>query len=118
MIKRDTIVYEKSGQDACLATLSDGKLTEFELFNEQGPTESNVYLGRIVKKVDLAENKFGFMVNIGDTKEAFMSAQERGLLEVNMTEGQCVVVQVVLFVELYFCFQLIILLIADYIWDI
>ena len=94
MIKRDTIVYEKSGQDACLATLSDGKLTEFELFNEQGPTESNVYLGRIVKKVDLAENKFGFMVNIGDTKEAFMNAQERGLLEVNMTEGQCVVVQV------------------------
>ena len=94
MIERDTIVYEKSGTDACLAALDNGKLAEFELFNEQGAQEGNVYLGRIIKKIDLAEGKFGFMVNIGDSKEAFMSAQERGLLEVNMTEGQCVVVQV------------------------
>lgn len=94
MIKADTIVYEKSGNDACLAVLDNGKLKEFNLFNEEGALEGNVYLGRIIKKVDLAENKFGFMVNIGDEKEAFMSSQERGLLEVNMTEGQCVVVQV------------------------
>ena len=94
MIKADTIVYEKSGTDACLAVLDNGTLKEFNLFNEEGAQEGNVYLGRIVKKVDLAENKFGFMVNIGDEKDAFMSSQERGLLEVNMTEGQCVVVQV------------------------
>lgn len=94
MIKADTIVYEKSGNDACIAVLNDNKLTEFELFDENGAVEGNVYLGRIVKKIDLAENKYGFMVNIGDDKDAFMSAQERGLLEVNMTEGQCVVVQV------------------------
>lgn len=94
MIKADTIVYEKSGKDACLAVLGDNKLTEFELFNENGAVEGNVYLGRITKKIDLAENKYGFMVNIGDEKDAFMSSQEKGLLEVNMTEGQCVVVQV------------------------
>ena len=94
MIKADTIIYEKSGIDACLAVLNEGKLTEFELFNETGAKEGNVYLGRIIKKIDLAEGKFGFMVNIGDEKDAFMSSQERGLLEVNMTEGQCVVVQV------------------------
>ena len=94
MIKADTIVYEKSGTDACLAVLGDGNLKEIELFNENGATEGNVYLGRITKKVDLAENKYGFMVNIGDNKDAFMSSQEKGLLEVNMTEGQCVVVQV------------------------
>lgn len=94
MIKADTIVYEKSGTDACLAVLAEGKLREFEVFNETGATEGNVYLGRIVKKINLAEDKIGFMVNIGDAKEAFMSAQEKGLLEVNMTEGQCVVVQV------------------------
>lgn len=94
MITADTIVYEKSGVDACLAVLDNGKLREFEVFNENGAAEGNVYLGRIVKKVPLAEDKFGFMVNIGDNREAFMSAQERGLLEVNMTEGQCVVVQV------------------------
>ena len=94
MIKADTIVYEKSGNDACIAVLNNNKLTEFELFNENGAVEGNVYLGRIVKKIDLAENKYGFMVNIGDDKDAFMSSQEKGLLEVNMTEGQCVVVQV------------------------
>lgn len=94
MIKSDTIVYEKSGTDACLAVLGQGNLAEFELFNEAGAAEGSVYLGRIVKKINLSDDKFGFMVNIGDTKEAFMSAQERGLMEVNMTEGQCVVVQV------------------------
>lgn len=94
MIKADTIVYEKSGADACLAALDNGSLREFELFHEDGAAEGNVYLGRIVKKVSLADDKFGFMVNIGDNQEAFMNAQERGLLEVNMTEGQCVVVQV------------------------
>ncbi len=94
MIKADTIVYEKSGIDACLAVLDNGALREFEVFNENEAGEGNVYLGRIIKKVNLSENKYGFMVNIGDNKEAFMNAQEKGLLEVNMTEGQCVVVQV------------------------
>lgn len=94
MIKADTIVYETSGNDACLALLDNGKLSEFTVFNENGAAEGNVYLGRIDKKIDLSEEKSGFMVNIGDGKEAFMSAGEKGLLEVNMTEGQCVVVQV------------------------
>lgn len=94
MIKSDTIIYEKSGTDACLALLDNGQLREFEVFNENGAAEGNVYLGRITKKINLAEDKIGFMVNIGDSTDAFMSAQERGLLEVNMTEGQCVVVQV------------------------
>ena len=94
MIKADTIIYEKSGADACLALLDNGNLREFEIFNEHSAAEGNVYLGRITQKISLAEDKTGFMVNIGDEKEAFMSAQEKGLLEVNMTEGQCVVVQV------------------------
>lgn len=94
MIKADTIVYEKSGTDACLAVLDNGQLREFELFNEQGAVEGNVYLGKIEKKIDLSDDKIGFMVNVGDDKPAFMHAQEKGLLEVNMTEGQCVVVQV------------------------
>ena len=94
MIKADTIIYEKSGSDACMSVLDGGRLKELEIFNETGISEGNVYLGRIVKKINLADDKCGFMVNIGDNKEAFMQAQERGLLEVNMTEGQCVVVQV------------------------
>ncbi len=94
MIKADTIVYETSGNDACLALLDNKELCEFTIFNENGASEGNVYLGRIDKKVNLSEDKNGFMVNIGDNKEAFMNAGEKGLLEVNMTEGQCVVVQV------------------------
>lgn len=94
MLKRDTIIYEKSGNDACLALLDNGDLAEFTVFNEKNAQEGNVYLGRIEKKINLSENKSGFMVNIGDTTEAFMQAQEKGLLEVNMSEGQCVVVQV------------------------
>lgn len=94
MIQADTIIYEKSGKDACLAVLNNGDLREFEIFDENGATEGNVYLGRITKKISLAEDKHGFMVNIGDTQDAFMNAQEKGLLEVNMNEGQCVVVQV------------------------
>ena len=94
MITSDTIVYEKSGTDACLAVLDNGQLREFEVFNESGAVEGNVYLGRITKKISISDDKTGFMVNIGDKTDAFMSAQEKGLLEVNMTEGQCVVVQV------------------------
>ena len=94
MITSDTIVYEKSGTDACLAVLDNGDLREFEVFNETGAVEGNVYLGRIIKKINLSDDKTGFMVNIGDTTDAFMNSQEKGLLEVNMTEGQCVVVQV------------------------
>lgn len=94
MITSDTIVYEKSGTDACLAVLNNGDLREFEVFNETGAVEGNVYLGRIIKKINLSDDKTGFMVNIGDTADAFMNSQEKGLLEVNMTEGQCVVVQV------------------------
>ena len=75
MIQADTIVYEKSGVDACLAVLDGGQLREFEVFNENGAAEGNVYLGRIVKKVSLADDKTGFMVNVGDDKEAFMNAR-------------------------------------------
>ena len=57
MIQADTIVYEKSGVDACLAVLDGGQLREFEVFNENGAAEGNVYLGRIVKKVSLADDK-------------------------------------------------------------
>ena len=57
MIKSDTIIYEKSGTDACLALLDKGQLREFELFKENGAAEGNVYLGRITKKINLAEDK-------------------------------------------------------------
>ena len=52
MIASDTIVYEKSGADACLVSLENGKLREFEVFKENGAVEGNVYLGKITQKIN------------------------------------------------------------------
>lgn len=90
----DTLVYEKKGNEVRLASLSDGKIAEFDIYNDQRAAEGNVYLGKIVKKIELANSKFGFMVNIGDGEDAFMNSYEPDLKEVNMSEGQSVVVQV------------------------
>ncbi len=93
-MRADTLVYEKKGEKARLAALSEGRLAEFDAYGENRAAEGNVYLGRIVRKLDLANGHTGFLVNIGDGQEAFLSAGEPDLQEVNMSEGQSVVVQV------------------------
>lgn len=91
----DTLLYEKKGNNVRLAALEDGKLAELEFYEENRAAEGNVYLGKIVHKIELSNGGYGFMVNIGDGVDAFMSANEPDLKEVNMSEGQSVVVQVV-----------------------
>ena len=93
-MKADTIVYEKKENVIRLAVLSNGNLLEFDTFDENAATEGNVYLGKITHKIELANQKTAFKVNIGDGKDAFLSAYEPDLKEVNMSEGQSVVVQV------------------------
>lgn len=93
-MKADTLVFEKNGNQGKLGALQNGSLIEFDLFNENNASEGSVYLGRIVRKIELANGHTGFMVNIGDSKEAFLSAYEADLKEVSMTEGQSVVVQI------------------------
>ena len=94
-MKADTLVYEKNGDEARLAALDNGKMTEVDIYNESRAGEGNVYLGRITHKLELANGHTGFLVDIGDGEEAFMNAYENDLKEVNMSEGQSVVVQVV-----------------------
>lgn len=91
----DTLVYEKKGNEVRLAALADGKLAELDVYRDDRAAEGNVYLGKITHKLELANGRMGFMVNIGDDVDAFMSAFEPDLKEVNMAEGQSVVVQVV-----------------------
>lgn len=91
----DTLVYEKNSNEVRLAALSDGKLSEVNIYRDDRAAEGNVYLGKIVRKIELANGHTGFMVNIGDGEEAFLSGFEPDLKEVNMSEGQSVVVQVV-----------------------
>lgn len=93
-MKADTIVYEKKEGVARLAVLDEGRLVELDTFDENMAVEGNVYLGRIVHKLELANGKTAFKVNIGDTTDAFLSAWEPDLKEVNMSEGQTVVAQV------------------------
>ena len=93
-MKADTLVYERKGDNVRLAALDGGKMAELDVFAENKASEGNVYLGKITHKMDLANGHTGFMVNIGDSEDAFMNAYEQDLKEVNMTEGQSVVVQV------------------------
>ncbi len=93
-MKADTLVYEKKGNNVRLAALNGGKLAELDLYDDTRAGEGNVYLGKITRKIELANDRFGFKVNIGDAEDAFLNGWEPDLKECNMAEGQSVVVQV------------------------
>lgn len=88
------IVYDHNDTSFGIAVFDEKGLAEVDIYNEKRALEGNVYLARIVKKINLAHDKVGFMVNIGDGTEAFLNAYEPALKEANMNEGQSVVVQV------------------------
>ena len=90
----DTLIYEKENNTVRLAALENGNMVEFDLYNENHAVEGNIYLARIRKKIDLANGHKGFLVDIGDTELAFLNASEYDLKEINMSEGQSIVVQV------------------------
>ena len=90
----DTIIYETDSESACLAAIDEGRLSEIEFVNRQQASEGSVYLGKIIQKLDLANDKVGYLVDIKDTKPAFINAWEFGLEELKATEGQSLVVQV------------------------
>lgn len=91
----DTIVYEKSSKQAWIAALADGKLQELEIVDFEKAGEGNIYLGRITHKIELANGKCGYFVNIGDSREAFINAEERDRDELKASEGSDIVVQVI-----------------------
>lgn len=90
----DTIVYEAKTSSTRIALLEDGDLKELEIVEENRALEGNVYLGKIMRKIELANGKIGFFVELGEGRESFLNAEEHGLDELNMTEGQSLVVQV------------------------
>lgn len=89
----DTIVYEQKDGQSKIAMLDDGKLCEYEQFNDNGVCEGNIYLGKISGKTELANGRLGYFVDIQDNQPAFLNAEEYGH-EANLTIGQSVVVQV------------------------
>lgn len=90
----DVIVYEKKSTLTRIALLANGDLQELEFIKDNQAAEGNIYLGKITHKLDLAQEKVGFFVDITDNREAFLNAEEAGMNEANMTEGQSIVVQV------------------------
>ncbi len=90
-MKVDTIVYEKKNDVVRLAMLENNKMVEFDTYDMQTPVEGNVYLGRLTHKMELAGGHIGFKVDIGDKLEGFLNVNEN---DVNLSEGQSVVVQV------------------------
>lgn len=90
----DTLVYENKNQIIRVAGLTDGVLQTLEIADLSKAAEGNIYLGRISKKVELANGKLGYFVNLGEDREAFINAEEHGRDDLNANEGQEVVVQV------------------------
>lgn len=90
----DTLIYEKNNQMIKLAGMNENRLNLLEIIDLSKAVEGNIYLGRITKKVDLANGKTGYFVNIGKDREAFINAEEYGRDDLNANEGQEVIVQV------------------------
>ena len=90
----DTIVYEKKNNIVRVAGLESGCLSSLEIVDLSNAAEGNVYLGRVTKKIELPNGKRAYFVDLGENKEAFMNAEERGRDELNANEGQEVIVQV------------------------
>ena len=91
----DTLVYEKKNNQARIAALASGEMRELEIVDFTTAGEGNIYLGRITRKIDLANGKTGYFLDIGDSREAFINAEENGMDELVATEGQSLVVQVI-----------------------
>ena len=88
----DTLVYEKKDSLSAIALLEDKEMREIEFSNGNNVSEESIYLGKVTHKLELANGSIGFLIDIGDTKDAFLNAEEKGLEEIKITEGQSLVV--------------------------
>ena len=90
----DTIVYEQDKDLTTIALMGAGKLEEIEIIDNSKAAEGNIYLGKITHKLDLANGRKGYLVDIKDEKDSFFNGDEYGMGDVDYTEGQSIVVQV------------------------
>ena len=90
----DELVIEEKNNVKKIAGLKEGKLRKFIIQDNNKPSEGNIYIGKITKKITTANGKHGFFINIGDDKDAFINAEERDLEKLIAHEGQDIIVQV------------------------
>ncbi len=91
----DTIVYEQNGSLTSIALIDDAELKEVDIIDNAKAAEGNIYLGKITHKLELANGRSGYLIDIDDGKEAFLNVDENAEKETEYTEGQSIVVQVV-----------------------
>ncbi len=88
------VVCERNSACVKLAGFEDGRLADVEVVNLQKAAEGNIYLGRLTHKIELANGKTGFFVEIGDSREAFINAEEYDMPVLDACEGEGLIVQV------------------------
>jgi len=90
----DTIIYDKNSNVSGIALCSGGEVCELEIVDEKQAVSGNIYLGKISKKISLAQDKEGFFVTIAPGMEGFLNLEENNVPEAKLNEGQSIVVQV------------------------
>lgn len=90
----DTLVCEKKDSLSAIALIGGGNLKEIEFSDSSKVAEESIYLGKVTHRLELANGKLGFLINIGDTQDAFLNSDEQGMDDDKITEGQSLVVQV------------------------
>lgn len=91
----DEIVVEEKNGIKKIAELENGDLKEIIFWDDNKINEGNIYLGKITKKINTANGKEGYFINVGYEKDAFINAQEHDLEDLKANEGQDVIVQVI-----------------------
>ncbi len=90
----NTIVFESKNSATRIALLENNELVELEIIAANRALEGNIYLGKVARKVELAHGKIGFFIELGEGREAFLNAEEYGMDELKICEGQSLIIQV------------------------
>ncbi len=91
----EELLVEDKNNVRRIAGLKEGRLQIFIIEDRTKVNEGNIYLGKITKKINTANGKEGYFINIGTDRDAFINAQENALEDLKAHEGQDVVVQVI-----------------------
>ena len=89
----NTVIVEQNNNRLSLAFLENSELRKVDFMEENRAAEGSVYLGKISKKIDMANGKSGLMVNIGESEDALLNLDDDAK-EVSYSEGQSIIVQV------------------------
>ena len=89
----NTIIVEQNNNRLSLAYLEDSELRKVDFMEENRAAEGSIYLGKISKKIDMANGKQGLMIDIGENEEALLNIDDKSK-DIPFSEGQSVIVQV------------------------